>query len=81
MSNREKYNRVFVTTFSVEPNVLNEKFVYQGVPTWDSVGHMTMVAALEEAFGIMMEMDDIIDFSSYTKGIELLKKYNVQIEG
>lgn len=80
MSNREKYNKVFVTSFSVDPSVLNEKFVYQSVPTWDSVGHMSMVAALEEAFGIMMEMDDIIDFSSYTKGIELLKKYKVEIE-
>lgn len=80
MSNREKYNKVFVISFSVDPSVLNEKFVYQGVPTWDSVGHMSMVAALEEAFGIMMEMDDIIDFSSYTKGIELLKKYKVEIE-
>jgi acyl carrier protein len=80
VSNREKYNKVFVTSFSVDPSVLNEKFVYQSVPTWDSVGHMSMVAALEEAFGIMMEMDDIIDFSSYTKGIELLKKYKVEIE-
>ena len=79
MSNREKYNRVFTTCFSVDLSVLNETFIYQSVSTWDSVGHMSMVAALEEAFGIMMEMDDIIDFSSYTKGIELLKKYNVDI--
>lgn len=77
MSNKEKYEQVFVESFSVEPSVLNDQFVYQCVPAWDSVGHMTMIAALEETFGIMMETDDIIDFGSYTKGQELLGKYGV----
>ena len=30
-------------------------------------------------FDIMIDMDDIIDFSSYDKGIELLKKFDVEI--
>jgi len=79
MTNKEKYDQVFIDVFSVEKSVLNEKFVYQCIPAWDSVGHMGMIAALEEAFDIMMETDDIIDFSSYTKGIETLSKYNVII--
>lgn len=41
---------------------------------------MGLIASLEEAFDIMMDTDDIIDFSSYTKGIEILKKYNVQMD-
>ena len=53
--------------------------MYQSVQQWDSIGHMGMVAALEEAFDIMMETDDIIDFGSYAKGIEILAKYNVVI--
>jgi len=79
MTNREKYEKVFMDTFSVEKEVLNEKFVYQSVPTWDSVGHMGMIAELEETFDIMMEMDDIIDFSSFTVGIEKLAKYDIII--
>jgi acyl carrier protein len=79
MSNKEKYDNVFIECFGVEPEVLNEKFVYQCVPTWDSVGHMGMIAALEDAFGIMMETDDIIDFGSYTIGIEKLRKYGVDV--
>jgi len=35
---------------------------------------------VEESFDIMMETDDIIDFSSFKKGIEILKKYDVDIE-
>ena len=38
-----------------------------------------MIAGLEDAFEITMEMDDIIDFESYNKGKELLKNYAVSI--
>lgn len=78
MSNLEKYNNAFCETLQVkEENLVSLK--YQGVELWDSVGHMTLVAALEDAFDIMMETDDIIDLSSYEKGIEILKKkYDVE---
>ena len=79
MTNREKYDQVFVDCFSVEKSVLNDKFVYQCIAEWDSVGHMSMIAGIEDAFNIMMETDDIIDFSSYTKGVEILSKYNIVI--
>lgn len=78
MSNIEKYTSVFIDCFNIERELLDENFTYQSVPAWDSVGHMSLIAALEEAFDIMMETDDIIDFSSYTKGLETLGKYNVR---
>lgn len=77
MSNAEKYSAVFCNSFEIAEDKLSG-LKYQDVPAWDSVGHMTMIAAIEEAFDIMMETDDIIDFSSYEKGMEILKeKYNV----
>ena len=79
MTNREKYDQVFIDSFSVTTDQLNDGLVYQSVQQWDSIGHMGMVAALEEAFDIMLETDDIIDFGSYTKGIEILSKYDVVI--
>ena len=79
MTNKEKYAQVFIDSFSITSDQLNDNLVYQGVQQWDSIGHMGMVAALEEAFDIMMETDDIIDFGSYSKGIEILAKYNVVI--
>ncbi len=79
MTNKEKYDQVFIDSFSITADQLNENLVYQSVQQWDSIGHMGMDAALEEAFDIMMETDDIIDFGSYNKGVELLAKYNVII--
>ena len=53
---------------------------YQGVPSWDSVGHMGLISEIEDAFDIQFETDDIVDFNSYEKGIELLTKYDVVVE-
>ena len=76
MTNLEKYNQAFMETLEVKEEQLYG-LVYQSVELWDSVGHMTLVAALEDAFGIMMETDDIIDLNSFEKGKELLAKYDI----
>ncbi len=78
MSNLEKYNEIFCENLQVATDQL-PNLKYQGVELWDSVGHMTLMAALEDAFDIMLDTDDIIDFSSYEKGKEILKKYEVEI--
>ena len=78
MSNLEKYNQVFCDSFEITEDKL-AGLKYQDIELWDSVGHMTLVANLEDAFDIMMETDDIIDLSSYEKGQEILAK-NYAIE-
>ena len=73
MSNLEKYNAAFVEAFEIREDQL-AGLKYQDITAWDSVGHMTLIASLEEAFDIMMDTDDIIDFNSYEKGKEILSK-------
>lgn len=77
MSNLEIYKNAFKETFQIEESDLNEKLEYQSIDSWDSVGHMSLMAFLEDEFDIMLEMDDIVDFGSYLTGIETLKKYGV----
>ena len=78
MTNLEKFTQVFVDTFSVTAEQA-KTLKYRAIEAWDSVGHMSLISALEDTFGITMEADDIIDFSSFEKGIEILKKYNVEL--
>ncbi len=73
----DQYNKVFKEAFGLELDSL-VSLEYQSISAWDSVGHMNLIMRIEEEFNIMMETLDIIDFSSYQKGIELLKKYGVQ---
>ena len=49
----------------------------QQIDEWDSIGHMNLISALEENFKITFETDDIVDFSSFKKGIQILKKYKI----
>ncbi len=51
---------------------------YQSIENWDSVGHMGMIASLEDEFQIILEMDDIVDFSSYEIGKQILGKYGIK---
>ena len=79
MTNLEKYNNAFVETFEITEDQL-PGLQYQAIEAWDSVGHMGLIAALEDAFDIMMDTDDIIDFSSYEKGKEILAKSDYGVE-
>jgi acyl carrier protein len=80
MENLQKYKTVFMESFEIDESKLNETLTYQSIPVWDSVGHMGMIAVLEDTFNIMLETEDIVEFSSYEKGKEILAKYNVIIQ-
>ncbi|WP_172257020.1 phosphopantetheine-binding protein [Saccharibacillus deserti] len=75
--NEQKYKKAFIESFNLPDTTEFEKLEYNTFEEWDSIGHMQLVAALETEFDIMMDMDDIIDFSTYEKGKEILKKYEV----
>ena len=77
MSNVDKYRNVFLKSLSIDDSKLNDKLKYNDIPEWDSIGHMTLISGLEDEFKISIETDAIVDFSSFEKGKEILKKYNV----
>ena len=78
MSNTQKYQDIFIKSLSIEAKKFNEKIKYNEIPEWDSIGHMTLMSDLEEGFKITIDTDDIVDFSSFIKGFEILKKYGVK---
>lgn len=78
MTNLEKYNQAFVEALEITADQL-PGLEYQAIEQWDSVGHMGLIATLEDTFDIMMDTDDIIDFSSYEKGKEILtRNYGIE---
>ena len=77
MENLKKYKKTFIESLSIDEKKFNDNIKYNEIPEWDSIGHMTLISGLEENFKITVETDDIVDFSSYKKGIEILKKYKI----
>ena len=72
------YTSAFIECFEITEEVAIS-LEYQSIDSWDSVGHMSLIALLEEKFNVMMDTDDIIDFSSFGKGKEILRKYDVEL--
>ena len=76
MDNLRIYTQAFIEAFEVDESQV-PNLEYESIEEWDSVGHMVLMATLEESFDIILDMEDIIDFSGFEKGKELLGKYEV----
>ena len=79
MTNLEKYNQIFAEVFGVDASQLGADFNSQNVDGWDSVRQLSLTASMEDAFDIMLDAEDIIDFNSYDNGKVILAKYEIAI--
>lgn len=79
MTNQEKYAAAFVEVFGAAANELNDNFSKETVEGWDSVHQLNIIALLEESFDVMFDPEDIMEFTSYARGRELLAKYGINI--
>lgn len=79
LENDKKYEAAFRTAFFLGDDEPLSELAYQVLPAWDSVGHMALMAELETAFDIAIDMDDVIDFESYSIGKEILGKYGITL--
>lgn len=77
--NKTRYNKVFCKNLQVNENEL-ESLAIKETQLWDSVGHMTLIAALEDEFDIFLEPEDMMALTTYKKGFEILGKYGVTFE-
>ena len=78
MTNLETYDKLFLKAFPIPREELPEAR-YLKTKRWDSLGHMELMSAMEEAFDIQLQTLDVMDFSSYEKGKEVLARYGVTL--
>jgi acyl carrier protein len=78
MSALDDLKSCFVETFDLsdtDPATL----AYHGIPAWDSVGHMQLIAAIETRFDIMIETQDILDMSDFQQAVAIVRKYGIDV--
>ena len=80
MDNKEKYKKIFVKSLSIENGKFSENLKYNEIPEWDSIGHMALMAELENSFGITIKTEDLIEFESYKQGVDILKRYDIIVK-
>lgn len=78
MTNLEKYKNCYVEGLELDIETV-ENASMESVERWDSIGQMSLVALIEDAFSIEFEPDELMTFTTYSSGIEILRKHNVEI--
>ena len=76
--NEQKLKSAFAEALGIDESTVVDVLAYQSIPQWDSVAHMSLIAALEDDFDVMLETDDVIDMSSVAKAKEILSKHEIE---
>ncbi|GLW05545.1 hypothetical protein Misp01_06750 [Microtetraspora sp. NBRC 13810] len=84
MDDLDRLRAVFRSTLDLAPDAPDadvDGLEYRAIPQWDSLAHMSLVAAIEDEFDIMIDTDDVLDLSSFAKAVTLLDKHGVVTAG
>jgi acyl carrier protein len=79
MSNLDKLNQIFCEVFSANVGTLNSDFNKDTVEGWDSVHQLSLTSAVEDEFDIMLDAEDILEFTSYENAKTILAKYEIEL--
>ena len=79
MNNLEKLNNLFCEVFSVDVSALGAGFDNKAIDGWDSVRQLSLTSAVEDALDIMLDPEDILEFTSYDNAKAILGKYEIEL--
>jgi acyl carrier protein len=79
VSQLQKLRESFRTALDLPADAPVDDLQYQDNEKWDSLAHMSLIATLEDEFGVMIDTDDVINMSSFQEAIRILGKYGVEI--
>jgi acyl carrier protein len=60
-----RIREVMAEVFETDPAAIREGFHRDDSPAWDSMNHLRMVSALEEAFGVKFTMREVGEMERY----------------
>jgi acyl carrier protein len=59
-----KVREAFKTALDVDPQLVTLETNADDIPAWDSVGHLSLGASLEEVFEFSLDVDDLMEMES-----------------
>lgn len=60
-----RIREIMAEMLDVDPRTITAAFGRNDAPLWDSLNHLRLVSALEEAFGIKMTMQEIGEMTTF----------------
>lgn len=74
----DKIRNAFVSAFAIEPSIFSIELTPDEVRGWDSLGHLRLIAALQEQFEIEFEVDEVMQMENVRKIIEIISRKTIQ---
>jgi len=59
-----KVQGAFHNAFNIDPQSVSLETSPDDIPGWDSVGHLSLVSNLEEALGISIDLDELMEMEN-----------------
>jgi len=69
-----RLREIMAEVLELDPLQIDDSFARDGVPSWDSLGHLRLITALEEAFGIRFTMKEVGELDRFSKLHERLSR-------
>lgn len=73
----EKLGSAFRQALALSPKVDVKAVKYTDLKQWDSVAHLMVVAAVEDAFSVRLDPAEVEEMNSYGKAGTILQKHRV----
>ena len=70
---------IFCEVFNVGASELGAGFGKDTVACWDSVRQLALAAAIEEAYDILLDPEDIMGCTSYDAVKQIVTNYGIEI--
>ncbi len=67
-----RVQEVFHQAFGVDTQVISLETTPSDVPAWDSVGHLDLASRLEQAFGIHLDVDDLMEMENVREIVRIV---------
>jgi acyl carrier protein len=67
-----KVQDVFHEAFGIDAQLISLETTPNEVPAWDSVGHLDLASRLEQAFGINLDVDDLMEMENVREIIRIV---------
>ena len=68
----EKLNEVFRDVFDDEEIVVNDSTTSSDIEDWDSLEHINLVSAVEQAFGIKFSMGQVVTMKNVGEMVDII---------
>lgn len=73
----DRLKNLYVEVLELPEDVDVESLKYRDIPQWDSLGHMSLVAAIEDEFEVQLDTEQVIGMSSFKVALDMLKELGV----